>query len=168
MGSKIAPMGWMRETVVSDFFSPLVPGLSKPLCSSIGRERWGVFGWPRHSLVSQLQELKPLCPLKSHPTALSCSGKTSNASGSCHSIAFLGESPSSQEHQESQAACRKPPTQAVPHLVLLSSHLGSTTNLSPALQPPLLSHHAASPSLLTLPQAHLLPFSLLFPPRGHL
>lgn len=22
-------MGWMRETVVSDFFSPLVPGLSK-------------------------------------------------------------------------------------------------------------------------------------------
>lgn len=71
MGSKIAPMGWMRETVVSDFFSLLVPGLSKtqPLAPpKVGR--WGEFGWPRHSLAPQLQELKPLHNLKSHPTAV--------------------------------------------------------------------------------------------------
>lgn len=57
---------------MSDFFSLLVPDLSKKqsLYSSKGRERWGVFGCPRHSLASQLQELKPLCPLKSHPTEI--------------------------------------------------------------------------------------------------
>lgn len=97
--------------------------------------------------------------------ALACSGRSSNASGSCHSTAFPGECPSSQEHQEFQAAGKKPSAQAVPHLVRLSSHPGSTTNISPGLQPPLLSHHSASPSPLTLPQVHPLPFSLLFPPR---
>lgn len=53
--------------------------------------------------------------------ALACSGRSRNASGSCHSTAFPGECPSSQEHQEFQAAGKKPSAQAVPHLVLLSS-----------------------------------------------
>lgn len=95
--------------------------------------------------------------------ALACSGRSGNASGSCHSTAFLGECPSSQEHQELQAAGKKPSAQAVPHLVRLSSHPGSTTNISPGLQPPLLSHHSTSPSPLTLPQVHPVLLSPLSP-----
>lgn len=66
MGSKIAPMGWMREIVVSDFFSPLVPGLSKtqPLTPPrVGKDREGLVGRGT-ALYLNFRSLN-LCALKS-------------------------------------------------------------------------------------------------------
>lgn len=146
MGSKIAPMGWMREIAVSDLFSPPVPGPSRTrllALPKVGRD-----GEDPRGPCLPLWEIKSLNHkrLFSLPSGFSLLWKRSSTSSSCAQCSLPSRTPkypctksSGQPERPPCPCCPKPcfPTTlpCQPTSALAYSPLCCQSTVSPSLPP---------------------------------